>query len=94
MFITNDYFCDSGAIPGDNTLGATATYTSRPLWDGVDGGCVGDPNVPPRCYVNNPPQFLKTLGNPTSSDIELRICGHERLTYGDTLVEVMEIYIK
>ena len=93
-FITNDYFCDSGAIPGDNSLGPTGVYTTRPLWDGVDGGCVGDPNVPPRCYVNNPPQFFKTLPTATSSDIELRLCGYDRSTYGDTLVEVMEVYIK
>ncbi len=91
-FKTNDYFCDSGAFPNANTQ--NEIYVDYPLWDGMSGGCDGDSNVPPRCYVNTPPWFHKTLPAATNRNIELRLCGYSNVRYGDTLIEEIELYIQ
>ena len=91
-FITNDYFCDSGAFPNATTQ--NGVYVDHPLWDGVPGGCDGDSNIPPRCYVNSPPWFHKTLPAATNRNIELRLCGYSNVRYGDTLIEEIELYIQ
>ena len=92
-FITNDYFCDSGAYPGSSQT--DGVYVDNPLWDGV--GCVGDIYTPPRCFINNPPWFHKVLPSATTDDIELRVCGYEligNVNYGDTLLQEIEIYVQ
>ena len=90
-FVTNDYFCDSGAYPGSTAT--DGVFVDNPLWDGV--GCVGDVNTPPRCFINNPPWFHKILPESTTDDIELRVCGYELMGshYGDTLLQKMELYV-
>ena len=89
-FITNDYFCDSGNTPGSTQ--SNRVYNANPLWDGV--GCYGDPYMPQRCYVNNPPWFQKVLPRATTDDIELRICGYSTIRWGDTHVQKIELYVK
>ena len=62
--------------------------TSHPLWDG--GGCGPTGGC---CESNNPPWFCKTLPQPTTDDIEVRVCGDEVLSNEDILVELIEIYV-
>ena len=66
-FIGNNYFCDTGN-PGPG-FSHYLVFADDPLWDGQ--GC-GPTNT--CCEFNNPPWFCTTLPQPTSDDLELRIC--------------------
>ena len=83
-FIGNNYFCDTGN-PGP-TFSYSAVYSDDPLWDGQ--GCGSTSTC---CEVNNPPWFCTTLPQPTSDDIELRICADS--TDEDILVNLIDINI-
>ena len=84
-FIGNDYFCDTGNRgPG---ISGNIYYTSDPLWDG--SGCGSASTC---CEFNTPPWFCKPLPQPTSDDLELRLCN---LNSGvDKLISLVEIFIK
>ena len=85
-FVGNNYFCDTANTgPGFNT---SSVYPDDPLWDGQ--GC-GRTNA--CCEFNTPPWFCTTLPQPTSDDIELRICANQHRTDEDTLVNLIDIYI-
>ena len=90
-FVGNDYFCDTGytetLYPQCGHI-STDLEISHPLWDG--GGCGPTGGC---CESNNPPWFCKTLPQPTTDDIEVRICGDEELSNEDILVELIEIYV-
>ena len=85
-YVQNDYFCDSGhryATPPPFIY-----LVNDPLWDGagcVQGSC---------CQFNSPPWFCKDLPQPTSEDIELRLCSDEANSNEDAPFEVVEIYIQ
>ena len=85
-FVGEDYFCDTGYIsnPFPN-CGSLAV--AHPLWDG--GGCGPTGGC---CENNNPPWFCKTLPQPTTDDIEVRICA-DQATDEDVLIELIELYI-
>ena len=59
-FVGEDYFCDAGYE--EFMEGETGLQTD-PLWDGTDCLC-----------CNNPPWFYKQLPQPTTDDIEMRVC--------------------
>ena len=85
-YIHDDYFCDSGYPYSTET---PLTYLiNDPLWDGagcVQGSC---------CEFNSPPWFCKDLPQPTSENIELRLCKEEDISNEDTPFEVVEIYVQ
>ena len=87
-FIGNDYFCDTGNRgPGYRDY---IYYTDDPLWDGE--GCGSGSTC---CEFNTPPRFCKSLPQPTSDDLELRLCNH--FSYGaveDKLIYLVDIFIK
>ena len=85
-FIGDSYFCDSGS-PHSNT--SLFLYDTDPLWDGE--GCRDSDHC---CTFHNPPWFRKDLPQPTSDDIELRICGDEALSNEGTPIELVDIYIQ
>ena len=86
-FIGNNYFCDSGN-PGPNHS-PDATYLDDPLWDGK--GCGQNSTC---CQLNNPPWFCTSLPQPTSDDLELRICSDDVPSGSeDTYVYLVEIYV-
>ena len=82
-FMGNDYFCDTGNRgPGTNS---TAFYIDDPLWDGE--GCGSTSSC---CEFNSPPLFYKSLTQPTTDDLEIRMCG----TLGeDKIITRLEIYV-
>ena len=85
-YVGNDYFCDSGYQYSD--FPALIHYINAPLWDGegcVHGSC---------CEDNSPPWFCKTLPQPTSDDIELRLCVNEGTNNEDTPFELVELYVQ
>ena len=85
-YIGNNYFCATGNPgPGDdfNTI-----YADNPLWDGE--GC-GATNA--CCQLNNPPWFCTTLPQPTTEDIEMRVCNNEAETNEDVILSSANINI-
>ncbi len=87
--VGQDYFCESGVSTGTCTP-AHRLYPEDPLWDG-DGCTVAGYNC---CLFNNPPYFTKHLTKSTHNDLEVRACGSNTRPYGDTLIELVELYIK
>ena len=87
-FIGNDYFCDTGNRgPG---FDLHIDYPDDPLWDGEGCGCVSS-----CCEFNNPPWFCKSLPQPTSDDLELRLCNYLDLGDGeDKVIYLVDIFIK
>ena len=85
-FVGDNYFCESGNSGGASPGGVL--YTGDPIWDGEQ--CEGE------CCSNgkSPPWFSVTLPNPTSDDIEVRICGDEDTDGEDTPVQLLEIFIQ
>ena len=86
--IGNDYFCDTGN-PGPDNMDVDAFYTEDPLWDGA--GC---DTISSCCKFNTPPWFCKTLIEPTSDDLEIRLCNALDSDFGDKLITFMDIYVK
>ena len=81
-FVGGDYFCESGVNSGSYT----GFHPDDPLWDG--SGCATSSSC---CSFNNPPYFTKRLPNPTSDDIEARLC---RLDSDHSPIEFIELYVK
>ena len=84
-FIGNDYFCDTGSRYNY----ANQFYSDDPLWDGA--GCGGTNTC---CEFNNPPWFCKQLFQPTTDNIELRLCTNEDSTTEDISIESVELYVQ
>ena len=86
-FIDNDYFCDTGNRgPG---YSHTAFYLNDPLWDGE--GCGSTSSC---CEFNSPPWFYKSLPQPTTDDLEIRLCCSNSVQYEDKIISSMDIYIR
>ena len=90
-FVGDDYFCESGYIyPGVfNSIEVYSLHSDDPLWDG--DGCHSSSTC---CTFNNPPYFTKYLDNPTTDDIELRLCCYYPSYWENVAVELVEIYVK
>ena len=86
-FVGNDYFCEAGTRV--NTLPATIMTYYDPLWDGDD--CRSSN---PCCSFNNPPWFYKQLPQPTTDDLEMRVCRDEDVSNEDIALESVEIYVQ
>ena len=87
-FVGNNYYCESGNPNSSAT--ESFLYASDPLWDGKQCSSEGT------CCSNgrSPPWFSVTLNNPTSNNIEVRICADYLATEEDTPIELLEIYIQ
>ena len=85
--VGNDFFCDTGN-PASSSRNNNF-YSANPLWDGV--GCTADNKC---CPTDNPPYFLKTLPQPTTDDIEMRVCRNEGRDNEDIAIETVEIYVQ
>ena len=77
-FVGNDYFCDTGNIRDGDSL-----------WDGE--GCSAGSAC---CSFNNPPWFYKQLPQPTTDDIEMRVCRDGYNFNEDVVIETVDIYIQ
>ena len=85
-FIGQDYFCDTGS---ESPPRIGYFYRSDPLWDG--SGCGTTSSC---CTFNNPPWFCKQLLQPTSDDIEMRVCLNAPNTNEDIALEHVDIYVQ
>ena len=84
-FVGNDYFCDT-ASQGKYRIDF---FVDDPLWDGA--GC-GPLNI--CCAFNNPPWFYKELPEPTTDDIEMRVCTDQASVNEDIAIEKIDIYVQ
>ena len=82
-FVGTDYFCDSGNTNQD----FRQYFIDDPLWDG--DGC--EPTNP-CCTFNTPPWFYKQLPQPTSDDIEVRVCADQDRNDEDIRIEKIHIF--
>lgn len=94
-WVGTNYFCETGTSsqPPPTTEQCSLVYekvfySMDPLWDGQ--GCGSTSYC---CSFHNPPWFCKELGQPTRDDLEVRICGSTYVSFGDTPVELIELYI-
>ena len=85
-FVGDNYYCESGN-PTD-TFYHNQLFSGDPLWDGQQ--CEGE------CCSNgkSPPWFSVELPNPTTNDIEVRICIGQTSRADDVALELLEIYIQ
>ena len=83
-FLGNDYFCDTGS----RNFRQHIFYPDDPLWDGR--GCGPTSSC---CSFNSPPWFCKELPQPTTDDIEVRVCTDES-ALEDITIEVIELYLQ
>ena len=84
-FVGDDYFCDTGSQNHYQLI----LYSDNPLWDGV--GCGSQSTC---CSFNNPPWFYKQLPQPTTDDIEMRLCRNYLRTNEDIAIEMANIYVR
>ena len=85
-FVGNNYFCDTGDHDAGYVTGMY--YPDEPLFDGQ--GCGPDRTC---CQFNNPSWFCTELPQPTSEDLEIRICGNETISNEDVIISMIDIYI-
>ena len=83
-FVGQDYFCDTA---NRNSIRFTF-FPDDPLSDGKGCGPIST-----CCEFNNPPWFCKQLSQPTTDDIELRLCDDQGISDEDTPIEMVEIYV-
>ena len=86
--VANNYYCESGNPSSTFEHTDVFNYTSDPLRDGqqCEDQCCSDGRIPP--------WFSVTLTNPTTDNIEVRICGTELTTNEDTPISIMELYVQ
>ena len=89
IFVGQNYFCESGITRYSRDIHGTLYPNGDPLWDGQ--GCGSNSTC---CTFNSPPWFNVQLSSPTTDDIEVRICGNERIGNEDTPIQLIELYIK
>ena len=87
-FVGFDYYCEAALhLPPYSR----ALHHDDPLWDGQD--CDGLERT--CCDHPNLPWFCKKLPEPTTDDLEFRICGDEpRNTNEDIPIDLVELYIQ
>ena len=87
-YVGNNYYCESGNPNSTFQHTNLLVYTSDPPWDRQQ--CEG------QCCSNgkSPPWFSVELPNPTTDNIEVRICGTEIITNEDTPIKLLELYIQ
>ena len=85
-FIGEDYFCDTAVTTTQRYSTPYKVCTDDPLWDGQ--GCGPTSTC---CSFNRPPWFCKQLPQPTTDDLELRVCDFNTRK---TPFDQIEIYIQ
>lgn len=78
-FVRNNFFCDGVSFS------RCEGFCNVVLWDGA--GC-----LPP--FVDRPPYFIKELSQPTSEEIEFRVCRDSRRDDEDIGIAFAEIYVQ
>lgn len=85
-YIGDDYFCDTASHSG---YIRNKFYDDDPLWDGEGCGSISS-----CCQFNSPPWFCKDLLQPTTDDIELRVCSDQDRHNEDMPFELIDLYVQ
>ena len=85
LFVGSDYYCETG---NDNNIAKSDFFLNDPLWDGQQ--CDGV--EAPCCTHPNMPWFIKTLGETTTEDIQLRLCNNGGVADEETLLQLISLY--
>ena len=88
-YVGNNYFCESGLTLSASGYHSIFYPNADPLWDGQ--GCGPTSSC---CTFNSPPWFNVTLPSPTTDDIEVRICDNSLPQFSDSLIQLLELYVK
>lgn len=86
-FVGHDFFCETGSRAEKEY--EDIAFEDDALWDGE--GCDSQTDC---CMYNNPPWFCKELPEPTTDDIEMRVCLNEYAFYGNILIESVDILVQ
>ncbi len=86
-YVGNDYFCDSGNNGSDGDI--SLFFKEDPLWDGE--GCGPTSTC---CSLHSPPWFCKALPQPTSDNLEIRLCTVYYSTHEDKIISLIDIYVR
>ena len=86
-FVGSDYYCETG-FNSASTFNGVFSNTD-PLWDGQQ--CPGV--EAPCCTHPNMPWFIKTLGETTTEDIQLRLCNNGGISQEETLLQLISLYV-
>ena len=84
-FVAERYFCSSGTSRQD--IGSGMLLSDTPLWTDSFGANCCDECMCPRTFCVN-------LSEPTTDDLELRICTDEALSNEDIRIEMIDLWIK
>ena len=87
-FVGTDYFCETGNR-GYYSSNPSKYLVDDPLWDGK--GCGPDSTC---CDGAGKPWFCKDLPEPTTDDIEVRLCNDQARSNEDVAIEIIELYIQ
>ena len=87
LFVGDNYYCETAN--SFNRFEYGHIFTDDKLWDGEQ--CASEGTC---CTTKSPPWFSVELLNPTTDDIEFRICGSESTDNEDVLIELLEVYIQ
>ena len=79
-FVGSDYFCDAG---NEQFVWPYNSFYPVPLWTNASCLC-----------CTNPPWFYKQLPQPTTDNIEMRVCRNANRNDEDITIQVVEIYIQ
>ena len=87
IFVGSDYYCESGlnTDPWDHVL-----YSNDTLWDGQD--CRRSERT--WCDPPNLPWFCKKLPEPTTDDLEVRVCADQPRRDEDVPINLVQLYIQ
>ena len=88
-FVGNNYYCETGNNVENQYSNDQFIYSDDPLWDGQQ--CVG--TEAPCCTHPNMPWFIKTLGETTTEDVEVRVCGGEGTNNEDNPLNLIELFV-
>ena len=86
-FVGEDYFCEGPIKLSSEDIASDMLHPNNVLWNGEDCGENSD------CCTRLPhPYFVKQLEQPTTDDIDLRMCNANGSE--DVALELVEIYIQ
>ena len=88
-FVEDRYFCDL-----DPGTGGDSGTNSRKLWTGNCDDLPNDSIAFGACNFNGPPYFNVTLDNPSTEDIDARICLNGGPSAEEVFVESMALFIQ
>ena len=87
-FVGNHYYCESGLDPGKSWT--QILFANDPLWDGKN--C--NSSEASCCTNSKMPWFYRVLDDMTQDDIELRVCDDDGVPNENTLLDIIELYVR